>query len=69
MKEYIGYHEGYNYTETGDDYWMTAYRPLPVTICAAKCGRWWRRVEVYCRDGLCWQCWCEMFEGEEDMFL
>ena len=41
----------------------------PVTVCAAKCGRWFRMVTVDHRDGLCHFCWRELFEGEPDIPL
>jgi len=44
--------------------------PMPrVTICAAKCTRWFRVVQEDYRDGLCNECWLEGFEGEEEMEL
>jgi len=67
--EYIGfYNNEYHYTPAyqGDfDDWRE--HRYPVTICAAKCGRWWIAMFEDTRDGLCHWCWNEQFEGEPDI--
>ena len=63
--DYIGH---YNDKEC----WMSG-SPLPlegvypVTICAAKCTRWWVMMFEDRRDGLCHFCHLEQFEGEPDL--
>ena len=50
------------YTDMPDGYGY----PVPVTICAAKCGRWFRKISEDIYDGFCYVCYREQFEGEED---
>ncbi len=68
MKEYIGYYGGYIYTESPARRLGPGYI-TPVTICAAKCGRWFRKVSVDVYAGFCYVCYREQFEGEEDILL
>ena len=67
IREYLGYFGGYCYSYFNplDEFIPDVH--YPVTICAAKCGRWWRMCQGYLNDGLCWKCWLEQHEGEEDM--
>ena len=68
MREYIGYFGGYCYTETRP-YKLGPGYITPVTICAAKCGRWFRKISEDIYGGFCYVCFREQFEGEEDMQL
>jgi len=70
MKEYIGYFRGYCYTETpARDYGLGPGYITPVTICAAKCGRWFRKISEDIYDGFCYVCYREQFEDEEECVL
>ncbi len=40
-----------------------------VSVCAAMCTRWFRKISEDIYDGLCCECFREQFEGEEDMVL
>ena len=64
--DYIGYWGGKEHWSPGEPLDIREYR-LPMTICAAKCGRWFRKVSVDVYAGLCWECYREIFEGEPDV--
>ena len=66
--DYIGYWGGKQHYSPGEpiEPFMSHF---PMTICAAKCGRWFRKVSVDVYDGLCCFCHREQFAGEPDMTL
>jgi len=68
--EYHGfYNNKYHYTPSANRFDDWREYQYPVTICAAKCGRWWIAMFEDSTDGLCHFCHREQFEGEEDMVL
>ena len=66
--DYIGYWGGKEHWSPGEPLDIREYR-LPMTICAAKCGRWWIAMFEDTKDGFCDFCHREQFEGEPDELL
>ena len=72
IMEYIGFfNDKYHYTPALGPEWGLGYGWPHVRVYKCPCCkvRWFRRVTADMYDGLCWVCFREQYEGEEDWQL